>query len=47
MSYSHEKIRKQIAGYKVGMYENENKTKLINFQALEKVCMAKLILLWK
>ena len=47
MSYSHEKIRKQIADYKVGMYKNENKTKLINCQALEKVCMGKLIFLWK
>ena len=36
MSYSHEKIRKQIAGCKVEMCKNENKIKLINCQALKK-----------
>ena len=43
MSYSHEKIRKQIAGCKVEMCKNENKIKLINCQALEKACKGKVI----
>ena len=44
MSYSNEKIRKQIAGCKLEMCKNENKIKLINCQALEKACKGKVIL---
>ena len=47
MSYIEKKIGKQIAGYKVEMCKNKTKIKLIKFQALEKVCLSKVILLWK
>ena len=47
MSYSNEKIRKQIAGCKLEMCKNENKIKLINCQALEKACKGTVIMYWK